>query len=90
MNREEKTKITRSDIKRAFIKTIPVLTGYMVLGIGYGIIMEVKGFGIPVAMGLSLFLFAGSMQFVAIGLLTGGASFLTTALTTRIIFSFRQ
>lgn len=32
--------------KRAFKATIPVLTGYIVLGIGYGVIMESKGFGI--------------------------------------------
>ncbi|MCQ2547025.1 MAG: AzlC family ABC transporter permease [Clostridia bacterium] len=82
MKRNPKAKITKNDLKRAFIKTIPVLTGYLVLGIGYGIIMQVKGFGILWALGLSLFLFAGSMQFVAIGLLTGGASLLTTALTT--------
>lgn len=82
MKRNKRAKITKKDLKRAFIKTIPVLTGYLVLGIGYGIIMQVKGFGILWALGLSLFLFAGSMQFVAIGLLTGGASLLTTALTT--------
>ncbi|MDO4176850.1 MAG: AzlC family ABC transporter permease [Bacillota bacterium] len=82
MKANAKAKITKKDLRRAFIKTIPVLTGYLVLGIGYGIIMQVKGFGILWALGLSLFLFAGSMQFVAIGLLTGGASLLTTALTT--------
>lgn len=81
-SRPEKKKITGSDIKRALINTIPVMTGYVVLGIGYGMIMESKGFGLPWAMGLSLFLFTGTMQFVAIGLFTGGASLLTTAMTT--------
>ena len=74
--------IKKEDIKRAFLQTIPVLTGYIVLGIGYGMIMAAKGFGMGWAIGLSAFLFAGTMQFVAIGLFTGGASLLTTALTT--------
>ena len=69
-------------IKKAFTATIPVLSGYIVLGIGYGMIMASKGFGILWSLGLSLFLYAGTMQFVAIGLLTGGASLLTVLLTT--------
>ena len=82
MRKNPKKKITRVDLKRAFIKTIPVMTGYVVLGFGYGMIMQAKGFGILWSMGMSLFLFTGTMQFVAIGLFTGGASLLTTALTT--------
>ena len=69
-------------IKRAFLATIPVMTGYIVLGLGYGVIMETKGFGFFWAVGMSVFLFAGSMQYAAIALFTGGASLLTTGLTT--------
>lgn len=69
-------------VKRAFTATIPVLSGYIVLGIGYGMIMASKGFGILWSLAMSLFLYAGTMQFVAIGLFTGGASLLTVALTT--------
>ena len=69
-------------LKRAFIATIPVLTGYLVLGFGYGVIMETKGFGLLWAIAMSLFVFAGSMQYAAIALFTGGASLLTTGLTT--------
>ena len=68
--------------KRAFIVTIPVLTGYLVLGFGYGVIMETKGFGLPWALGMSLFVFAGSMQYAAVALMTGGASLVTTGVTT--------
>lgn len=68
--------------KRAFIMTIPVLTGYLVLGFGYGVIMETKGFGLPWALGMSLFVFAGSMQYAAVALMTGGASLVTTGVTT--------
>lgn len=68
--------------KKAFIATIPVLTGYIVLGIGYGVIMEAKGFGIGWTLAMSIFVFAGTMQYAAVALFTGGASLLTTGLTT--------
>ena len=72
-------------IKPAFIATIPVLTGYLVLGFGFGIILNANGFGILLAFAMSLFIYAGSMQYAAIGLLTGGASLLTVALTTLMV-----
>lgn len=72
-------------LKQAFIATIPVLTGYLVLGFGFGIILKSNGYGILLALAMSLFIYAGSMQYVAIGLLTSGASFITVALTTLMV-----
>lgn len=72
-------------VKAAFIDTIPVLTGYLVLGFGFGIILKSNGYGILMAFIMSLMIYAGSMQYVAIGLLTGGASFITAALTTLMV-----
>jgi 4-azaleucine resistance transporter AzlC len=72
-------------IKKAFKATVPVLTGYLVLGFGFGIIMRSSGYGILLTFAMSLFIYAGSMQYAAVGLLTGGASFLTTALTTLMV-----
>ena len=69
-------------LEKALRDTLPVLSGYVVLGTGFGIIMKASGFGLPWALAMSLFIYAGSMQYAAIGLLTGGASLLTTALTT--------
>ena len=62
--------------------TIPVIAGYIVLGMGFGIIMKTNGYSIWLALAMSLFIYAGSMQYAAIGLFTGGASMLTVALTT--------
>lgn len=75
----------KNTIKTAFISTIPVLTGYLVLGFGFGIILKSAGYGIWLAFIMSLFIYAGSMQYVAVGLLTSGASFLTAALTTLMV-----
>ena len=72
-------------LKQAFIDTIPVLTGYLVLGIGFGILMKTNGYGIWLSFAMSLFIYAGSMQYVAIGLLAGGASLITIALTTLMV-----
>lgn len=72
-------------IKEAFVATIPVLTGYLVLGFGFGIILKSNGYGIFLAFAMSLLVYAGSMQYVAIGLLTSGASLLTAAITTLMV-----
>jgi len=75
----------RSTVKTAFIKTLPVMAGYLVLGFGFGLISEKNGYGILYVLAMSGFIFAGSMQYVLIGLLTSGASLLTTALTTLMV-----
>ena len=72
-------------IQKAFIDTLPVLTGYIVLGIGFGILMKTNGYEIWHAFAMSLLIYAGSMQYVAIGLMAGGASLLTIALTTLMV-----
>lgn len=72
-------------LKTAFVATLPVLTGYLVLGFGFGIIMRTNGFGLALTFAMSLLIYAGSMQYAAIGLFTGGASLLTVALTTLMV-----
>ena len=60
----------RRALRAAFPHTIPVLTGYLVLGIAYGVLMQSKGFGAPWVLLMSGVAFCGSMQFAAITLLT--------------------
>lgn len=75
----------KKTMKKAFTDTIPVLTGYIVLGFGFGIILKSSGYGILYAFIMSLFIYAGSMQYVAVSLLGGGASLITVALTTLMV-----
>jgi len=75
----------KQSIRRAFLDTVPVLTGYLVLGFGFGIIMKANGFGILLTLAMSIFIYAGSMQYVTVGLLTGGASLVAAALTTLMV-----
>jgi len=72
-------------IRQAFLKSIPVLAGYVVLGIGFGILMRDAGYGVLWTAAMSLFIYAGSLQYVGVGLLTGGASVLTTSITSLMV-----
>ena len=75
----------KETIKQAFYKTIPVMAGYIVLGIGFGILLRNAGYGVLWAASMSLFIYAGYMQYVGVGLLTGGASVITTIITTIMV-----
>ena len=77
--------ISKRMMKVAFKATIPVMTGYLVLAIGFGILLKTNGYGIGWSLAMSGFIYAGSMQYLAIDLLCGGASLLTTALTTLMV-----
>ena len=72
-------------IKQAFYKSIPVLAGYIILGIGFGILLQNAGYGVLWAFAMSCFIYAGSMQYVGVSLITGGASVITTVLTTIMV-----
>ncbi|MBQ9976982.1 MAG: AzlC family ABC transporter permease [Clostridia bacterium] len=75
----------KQTIKKAFIATVPVLAGYLALGFGFGIILNANGYGILVAFIMSLSIYAGSMQYVAVGLLASDASLITVAVTTFVV-----
>lgn len=75
----------RKTVQQAFYSSIPVLAGYLILGMGFGILLRNAGYGVWWAAAMSLFIYAGSMQYVGVGLLSGGASLLTTVLTTVMV-----
>lgn len=79
MEGEEMTK------KYAFKQSLPVMAGYLVLGMGFGILLKTKGYGVAWAFFMSLFIYAGSMQYVTINLLAGGATVLSAALMTLMV-----
>ncbi len=75
----------KENIKHAFIKSLPVMAGYIVLGIGFGILLKKAGYGLFWSFLMSLTIYAGSMQYVAVSLLTSGASLISVALTTLMV-----
>ena len=78
-------RLNRRSLDLAFIKTVPVMAGYIVLGMGFGILLSGKGYGPFWAFLMSTIIYAGSMQYVGVGLIAGGASLLSTFLTTLIV-----
>ena len=75
----------RELIKNVIIRTLPVMAGYVVLGAGFGVLMRVNGYGLLIAVLMSVLIYAGSAQYVGIGLITSGASLITVAMTTLLV-----
>ena len=75
----------RKTIKYSFLSSVPVMAGYVVLGIGFGILLNSAGYSWPWALAMSVFIYAGSMQYVGVSLLSGGASLITGALMTVMV-----
>ena len=77
--------------KAALPHTIPICIGFLFLGISYGFLMRSKGFSFLYPMLMSLFIFAGSMEFVTVNLLLSAfyplyAFFLTLMVNARHLF----
>ena len=56
-------------LKAAFPYTLPICIGFLFLGISYGFMMRSKGFSVWYPFFMSMFIFAGSMEFVTASLL---------------------
>lgn len=61
------------------------MAGYIVLGIGFGILLNDKGYSFWWALLMSTFIYAGSLQYVGIELLATSASFISVALMTFLV-----
>ncbi len=72
-------------IRDSFKSSLPVMAGYLVLGAGFGMMMKAAGYGAGWAFAMSLLVYAGSMQYAAVGLLGGGVSLVSLALTTLMV-----
>ena len=81
----EENSSRRGVARQAFVTSIPVMAGYVVLGIGFGILLRGAGYGVLWSLAMSLLIYAGSMQYVGVSLLSGGASVLTAILTTVMV-----
>ena len=79
------TQTTTNSIKFAFKKSLPIMAGYIVLGMGFGILLQREGYNFLWAGLMSITIFAGSMQYVAVDLLSSGASLIVCALMTFMI-----
>ncbi len=81
----KETSSVENTFKAAFPKTLPVMAGYLVLGFGFGLLLQSKGYNFIWALIMSLFIYAGSMQYVAVDLLANGAGLVAGAIMTLMI-----
>ncbi len=77
--------MNKKTLLATFKDTIPVLTGYLFLGGGFGILLSESGYGVGWAFFMSLFMFAGSGQYLAVSLLATHASLISTAVATLLV-----
>ncbi len=75
------------DFRFAVKQTLPVLFGYLFLGIGFGIMLQREGYNFIWAFFCSLFIYAGSGQYMLVSLLAAGAPLYMVALMTLFINS---
>lgn len=72
-------------LKAVFLDTVPVLTGYLFLGMGFGILLTESGYGVLWALAMSIFVFAGSGQYLAVSLLANSSGLLSAAIATLLV-----
>ncbi len=72
-------------VKKAFIKSLPVMAAYVILGMGFGILMTDRGYGPVWSIVCSVFIFAGSMQYVTADMLAASVSPLHAAVMTLMV-----
>lgn len=69
----------------AFKQALPIILGYLPVGFAYGVLARKSGISIDNTVIMSLIVFAGSAQFIAVGLIASGASALSVIITTFIV-----
>ncbi|MCQ2505789.1 MAG: AzlC family ABC transporter permease [Lachnospiraceae bacterium] len=72
-------------LKIVLRNTMPVMAGYIVLGTGFGLLLNEKGYGFFWSLAMSLFIYAGALQYVGVSLLSSSASLITVAITSLVI-----
>lgn len=73
----------------AFRVTVPVLIGYLAIGIAFGLMLEAIGYNFIWAFFMSLTIYAGSGQYLGVSLLNLGAALSEVALMT-LLLNFRH
>lgn len=81
--------MTLKDFKYGFTRSLPVMFGYIVLGIALGILMNKAGYSALWPFLCSVFIYTGAFQFVIVPFLTSAAP-LPTILITCLAMSSRQ
>lgn len=79
-----KLKITKREISSAFKTSFPIMVTFIVLGIGFGLLMQKHGFGPLWSLASGIIIYSGTVQFVSIALMSTG-SVLMAGLTALMV-----
>lgn len=71
--------------KAAFYKTTPVMFGYVPIGIVFGFLLSQAGYHWIFAVLMSVFIYSGATQFLAIGFFSHNAAMVEIAVTTLLL-----
>jgi len=66
-------KVRKKDVLAALRTSLPIMVTFVVLGIGYGILMQKHGFGPWWSLLSGIIIFSGTVQFVSVTMLSGGS-----------------
>ena len=83
-NRSNARKVAQRGFKGISLAS-PIVFGYIPIGFAYGVLALKAGLSPANTLWMSVFVYAGSSQFIAAGLIAGGAPALTVILTTLIV-----
>lgn len=81
--------MNRKTLAAAFPVTVPVLMGYLAIGMAFGLMLQSIGYGVVWAFFMSLTIYAGSGQYLGVSLLAAGASLPQVAFLTLMV-NFRH
>ena len=80
----EEFRITGKEVRAALKTSFPIMVTFLVLGSGYGILMEKHGFGPLWSVLSGIIIFSGTVQYVSVSML-GSGSYLMAALTALMV-----
>ena len=72
-------------VRRALMVTVPVMCGYLFMGMAFGLLLQDAGYSFLWALFMSVIIYAGTMQYMAIPFLVAQTDLLTVAVTTLLV-----
>ena len=77
----------KQTVKYAFKHSLPIFVGFLPVGLAYGVLMQSAGYNFLWTGACSLFVFAGSLQFLMVTFFAGGVSLITVAVMALLLNS---
>ncbi|MDR2491644.1 MAG: AzlC family ABC transporter permease [Spirochaetaceae bacterium] len=75
----------RAVFASAFTYSIPVLLGYLAIGVAFGLLLQQAGYPWYLALVMSIFMYGGSAQYIAVGLFAAGSSLWEAVLVQLVV-----